>query len=213
MAKRRKKSNSLLEVGYRVSMLAGLGGLAGGLQLFDGIDPIQQLLLAVVTCMVAALGTMFVFLMINNALEQRRKNNQTFEFDQPVEDRRQTATKFEHDVAALIQQLTKKRTEVVGGAGDGGIDIKVFGEKRRLVGIVQCKHYSPDKVIPPAHIRDLNTVKHSNHVNIAYLVTTGRFSDKSHKLAKQLGVRLIDGDGLKALQKKLMKSEAIQAIG
>lgn len=82
----------------------------------------------------------------------------------------------------------------------------MYGEKHKLVGIVQCKHLQSNKTVYPAYIRELNTVRHYNHVNIAYLVTTGRFSKNSYKLAKELGVRLIDGERLKKLQKQVAQT-------
>ena len=131
----------------------------------------------------------------------------SFEFEAPQpqaipprKKKKQTPTEFEHEVARLIQMLSGKRTQVVGGAGDGGIDVKVFGEDNRLVGVVQCKLYAPNKALSPSYIRDLNTVRHYHHLNTAYLVTTGKFSQASQKLAQQLGIKLIDGASLEKLR-------------
>ncbi|MAU08219.1 MAG: hypothetical protein CL607_00235 [Anaerolineaceae bacterium] len=135
----------------------------------------------------------------------------TFDFDIQISDesfadiphKKQTPTEFEHEVAGLIHHISGKRAEVVGGAGDGGIDIKVFSKKNRLVGVVQCKMYSPNRTVNPSAIRDLNTVRHYNHVNIAYLVTTGRFSNTSYELAKELGIQLIDGESLNHIRHRV----------
>ncbi len=111
-------------------------------------------------------------------------------------------TDFEREVARLIENLTRRKTVVCGGKGDGGIDIKVYGAQGDLVGIVQCKRLSSHKLVPPAHIRELNTVKHQSQVNTAYLVTTGRFSPDSLELGKKLGIRLIGGEELQKMRSK-----------
>lgn len=136
------------------------------------------------------------------------KTQPEFNFEDNPLSKNQKAQEFEHDVAALIQELSGNRTEVVGGSGDGGIDIKVFNTDNRLVGVVQCKLLAKGKSVFPSHIRDLNTVKHYNHVNTAYLVTTGHFSDDSRNLAKELGIRLIDGDELQRLRQQAIKRSA-----
>jgi hypothetical protein len=109
---------------------------------------------------------------------------------------------FEQEVAWLINVLTRNKAVVVGGSGDGGIDIKVFDRKERLVGIVQCKRYNPDSVLPPGYVRELHSVKLSNGVGTATLVTTARFSDQTRQDAKELGIDLVDGSKLTQLKLK-----------
>jgi len=129
----------------------------------------------------------------------------TFAFDD-VTSHTRTPSEFEQEVAALIQVLSGYRTVVAGGAGDGGVDIEVYDKQSKLVGVVQCKRYAPHRTVPPAHIRELNSVRHYYHVNIAYLVTTGQFSTSSYALAKELGIRLIDGAQLEKLRQQATKS-------
>jgi len=169
-----------------------------------------------VTGLLIALVPAFILFVVVDTLFYRLfkrmfvpKTQPQFNFeDNPPVPKNQKAQQFEHDVAALIQQLSGNRTEVVGGSGDGGIDIKVFNGDNRLVGIVQCKLLAKGKSVFPSHIRDLNTVKHYNHVNTAYLVTTGQFSDDSRNLAKELGIRLIDGDELQRLRQQAIRRSA-----
>jgi len=191
MAKQSKSAKLLGEILYRLSVLIGLGCFVAGIKLFDGVvESSQQLLFSAIFAGVGMVGSAMIFLIIKKSITTRRRGVQNFNFEQPATTRHEVATQFEYDVAKLIQQLTGKQTEVVGGSGDGGIDVKVYNKKRKLVGIVQCKRLNPNKAVYPAYIRELNSVRHYHHVNIAYLVTTGRFSDKSYQLAKELGVRL-----------------------
>lgn len=110
---------------------------------------------------------------------------------------------FECEVADIIEMETNYIAEVVGGSGDGGVDIRVCDQTGRLVGIVQCKEYSPNQALAPIYIRELKAVKDFHGVQIAYLVTTARFSADSRKVAKEYGVRLMDGETYKTLKKKL----------
>lgn len=102
---------------------------------------------------------------------------------------------FEREVAYLIHKQTGLRTEVVGGAGDQGIDIKVFNGER-LVGIVQCKNYAPNAILGPNLVREMIGVKHVVGVKTAYLVTSGRFSEGAKHLARQHNIKLLDGSDL-----------------
>jgi hypothetical protein len=131
-----------------------------------------------------------------------RRPEPKIDFEDAPISRHKQATEFEYEVADIIERVSGKRAEVVGGSGDKGVDIKVFDERGKLVGIAQCKRLGAGKIVYPAYIRDLNTVKHYHQVNIAYLVSTGRFSDESRQLAKELGIRLIDGHDLNKLRKR-----------
>ena len=212
MAKRRSKNSLFGEIAYRVSGLAGFGIFVASyqLRLFDSFSPSEQILFPTLLAVAGMFGCAIIFLMIQRAIDRNRKGVQTFDFEQPATTKHQQATQFEHETAKLIQALTGKQTEVVGGSGDGGIDIKVYDNKRKLVGIVQCKHLQPNKTVYPTYIRELNSVRHYHHINIAYLVTTGRFSNKSYDLAKDLGVRLIDGERLKKLRKQVAQPEPVR---
>ncbi len=115
--------------------------------------------------------------------------------------RAQSAGQFERDVAAVIRQLTRHEVVVTGGRGDGGVDIEIRSEKT-LVGIVQCKQYDERTSLAPSHIRELAAVKAKRAVQIAYLVTTARFSKAAKTEAEELGVKLIDGAGLNKLRSR-----------
>ncbi|MBI1256311.1 MAG: hypothetical protein GC204_02465 [Chloroflexi bacterium] len=213
-SKAEKKRLLAVDIAYRVAGLAGLGVFL--LILFNnpGDKPVEfqnNIISATIVFMVVFVIIYFPLYAILKFIFVP-KTTPTFDFNEsPVSKRgraygvsaskRERATEFEHDVASLIYQITGRRTEVVGGSGDGGIDIKVY-ENGKWIGIVQCKNLAPGKFVYPSYIRDLNTVKHYHQVRTAYLVSTGLFSDSSRQLAKDLGVRLIDGNELKQLRRK-----------
>lgn len=110
---------------------------------------------------------------------------------------------FEQRVAWLITQQTGYRTQVTGGSGDKGADIKVFDANHQLVGVVQCKRYRPNTALPPAYIQQMVGVRQTFNVNIVYLATTAYFTEDTKRLAKQLNVRLIDGYDLRHISSKV----------
>lgn len=145
------------------------------------------------------------------AVEQRYDEGQALESERRAADpadstnssvaHTREAREFEHEVARLFNILTTSKAVVVGGSGDGGIDIELRDRGVR-VGIVQCKYYRPDGVIAPAHIRELHSAKVRTGVKLAYLITTARFSQQSYTEAKHLGIKLVDGHHLENMKKK-----------
>lgn len=202
MAKRRRKSNSGGELALGIGILAFF-------VVFERLKDLNS-----DTRLLASAGAAFVLMIVIAILlgllsRRKRHIETTFNFEETDIPRQKAATEFEYEVAGLIQHLTGKRTQVVGGSGDGGIDIKVYDEQGSMIGIVQCKHLAAHKTVYPAHIRELNTVRHYHHVNIAYLVSTGRFTEASQKLAKQLGIRLIDGHALNRLRQQAIQTKVV----
>lgn len=211
MPRRRKDDLSTIErMIYSISILAGLFGFLSSFSLIP--LPMEQASESLLIGAVFAVGAMFItataLTLIAVVFRPRKRVELTF--DEPprtIAHRNKAASEFEYEVASMINQLTGKRTQVVGGAGDGGVDIKVYDDNMRLVGVVQCKNFAANKTLNPSYIRELNSVKHYHQVNIAYLVTTGKFSRDSQDLAKKLGVRLIDGEALKSLRKQVIQSQ------
>src|SRR5690606_101469 len=64
--------------------------------------------------------------------------------ERPIDLSRISPQEFERQVARLITYQTGHTTKVIGGAGDNGVDIKVYNKDRQLVGVVQCKRYNPN---------------------------------------------------------------------
>jgi HJR/Mrr/RecB family endonuclease len=114
------------------------------------------------------------------------------EVSKPQQAQTLTPRDFEHEVAWVFNTLTPYKAIVNGGAGDGGIDIKIINNNR-LFAIVQCKRYDASKALPPQFVRELAAVRQRAQVGTAYLVTTAYFSDATRAEAKQFGIRLIDG--------------------
>ncbi len=198
------------ELIYRISILAGLLGFIGSFYWIPlpAERASESFLIAVAFAVGAMFITVVILILIKSAFSPRKSVELTF--DEPprtTAHRNKAASEFEYEVASMINQLTGKKTQVVGGAGDGGVDIKVYDDNMRLVGIVQCKNFAANKTISPSYIRELNSVKHYHQVNTAYLVTTGKFSRDSQDLAKKLGVRLIDGEALRSLRKQVIQSK------
>lgn len=142
--------------------------------------------------------------------EQISSTEETFDFEQqtasstgyqPRNLHEMSPERFEHEVAWIINALTDQKAVVSGGAGDGGVDIKVY-QNKRLVGIVQCKRYDPNRALPPNAVRELYAIKQKLNVNVAYLVTTGKFTTKTRKEATEFGIKLIDGQKLDSMRQK-----------
>lgn len=207
MAKRRRKKD---ELGIEGILLLISGGITYLLFTSSPIqhiynDPQNGMWLLLGTFMVVSVVLAAILVVVLRIYRRATYKPPTFEFNVPQA--RLTPKEFEEEVAGLISVLTGYRTEVVGGIGDGGIDVKVFDQKR-MVGIVQCKRYSPGKYLEPSHIRELYTCKQQNNVSTAYLVTTARFSQASKQLAKQLGIKLMDGDDLERIRLRVREQAA-----
>lgn len=165
-------------------------------------------------------STIFIvsFIVISFALitwllwrDSRKHNN--FEFgEQPlptsagkgseIDFHKLTPRQFEEIVAQLIARQGY-RTKIVGGAGDQGVDIKVYNPQGQFVGVVQCKRYRPNKALAPAFVREMDSVKRMHGVSIAYLATTAYFTEETKRLAQKLDVRLIDGRDLRHIARKV----------
>lgn len=104
-------------------------------------------------------------------------------------------TEFEREIAWLFNMMTPTKALVVGGAGDGGVDIELHKDGK-VVGIVQCKKYDPTRVLQPDHIRAFYATKVQKNISRAYLVTTARVSKQSLKEAEKLGIQVMAGDEL-----------------
>lgn len=104
-------------------------------------------------------------------------------------------TEFEREIAWLFNVMTPTKALVVGGAGDGGVDIELHKDGK-VVGIVQCKKYDPARVLQPDHIRAFYAAKVQREISRAYLVTTARVSKQSRREAEKLGIQIMAGDEL-----------------
>lgn len=97
-------------------------------------------------------------------------------------------SEFEELVAAWYesQGYTAK---VIGGRGDGGIDIQVSNKSERLA--VQCKHWK-QKQVGPREVRELRGAVGDPSVT-PVLVTSGHLSEAARREAHEKGIDIVDG--------------------
>ena len=98
---------------------------------------------------------------------------------------------FEERVAGLFRSKGFK-TLLVGGSGDGGIDIKIWDGDH--FGIVQCKRYS--NRASPAAARELFGAMTHSRAECAFLVCLGGFSPGAYEFAGDKPIVLLDANDL-----------------
>lgn len=100
---------------------------------------------------------------------------------------------FEELVATLFRAWGWQAT-VTGGAGDRGIDVRLWRDGEYVV--VQCKRYRG--LVPPNDVRAFYGVVVRENASRGFFVTTGRFSEATRREAEQFRppVLLIDGQEL-----------------
>jgi restriction system protein len=116
-----------------------------------------------------------------------------------------TPSDFERRVQLLLQDLGWEHVEHVGGAGDGGVDLRGRCDGHRY--IVQCKRYKG--IVSPTHIRDLAGALEHEAAERALLVTTGRVSHQARAWIGQKSIEIWDGEVL--AQQIRLSEEAEQA--
>lgn len=133
---------------------------------------------------------------IQSQLDARRARLQN-----EIESHAMTPSDFEYEVAWVLNTLTPYKAVRVGGAGDRGVDVKVY-DGSKLIGIVQCKRFLTKNPVDPVHVRALDSVKNQFGVKTAYLITTARFSRGTRQEAKKLGIKLMDGEQWEDMRKR-----------
>lgn len=103
---------------------------------------------------------------------------------------------FEKDVERVVRDLGFiTEHKAASRNGDQGID--VLASKKGSKGdhwVVQCKCYSPHRKVDVAVVRELlGTLKVYKQEAKGVIVTTSSFTSDAIKLAKEFGIRLIDG--------------------
>ena len=96
---------------------------------------------------------------------------------------------FEHYVAGVFA-ASGYSSSVVGGSGDGGVDVRVWRDGR--CGVVQCKRYRPDRTLGPAAVRELVGTRAHERAHMAWLATTASLSPAALQLALDEGVGVLD---------------------
>lgn len=107
-----------------------------------------------------------------------------------------TPAAFEVFAEELFRRMGYHVTRV-GGAGDGGVDLRLTRWGRPA--IVQCKRYKHH--LGEAVIRDFwGTMQHEG-AKYGYVLTTGAFSRAARTWAAGKPIRLLDGPALLALRR------------
>ena len=106
------------------------------------------------------------------------------------------------DFELLCMELFEKNGWNVKGnvkkGADGGVDIwmqKKSIMKRSTTAIVQCKRYD-DAMVTIKVLREMYGLMHEHNVDLAYIVTTSRFTKECYKFIEGKNIELIDGNKL-----------------
>jgi len=105
------------------------------------------------------------------------------------------------DFELLCMELFAQKGWKVKGnekkGADGGVDI--WMQKRslgkRTSAIVQCKRYD-DALVTIKVIREMYGLMHEHNVDVAYIVTSNRFTKECYKFIEEKNIVLIDGEKL-----------------
>lgn len=81
------------------------------------------------------------------------------------------------------------------------MDIEVW-KGNVMLGIVRCKIMGRNRIIAPLFIEETARLRDKLGLRVAYLASTGQFDERTQTLAKDLGIKLIDGREIKRLQQK-----------
>lgn len=105
---------------------------------------------------------------------------------------------FEHQTAALCRRDGCSRVRVVGGAGDLAADVLATAPNGKRI-LIQCKRYAPHNSVGSDHVQRVNgTYRDIHRCEQAIIVTTSYYTIDARKLARRVGIRLIDAEGLAA---------------
>lgn len=103
---------------------------------------------------------------------------------------------FERQTAALCRRDGCTRVRVVGGSGDLAADVLATAPDGRRI-LVQCKRYAIHNLVGSDHVQCVNgTYRDIHHCDVAVIVTTSAYTRDARTLARRVGIRLIDHDGL-----------------
>jgi restriction system protein len=103
-----------------------------------------------------------------------------------------TPREFEETVARLIVPLGFTEVRVVGGAADLGVDVLCRDREGRRVAI-QCKRYQADNEVSSSQVQTFMGGMVAHRAQRGIIVTTSSFSAPARDLARDHGIRLIDG--------------------
>ncbi|WP_026240186.1 restriction endonuclease [Parafrankia discariae] len=98
---------------------------------------------------------------------------------------------FEQHVAHLLIRDGCRRVRVVGGRGDGGVDVLAHAPRGARIA-VQCKHYR-SRPVGPSEVRDFNGCAWTDHqADLALMVTSNRFTDAAAAFGRRHRIQMVD---------------------
>lgn len=100
---------------------------------------------------------------------------------------------LEHLVADILRGLGAS-TEVVGRAGDQGVDVIMWAEGKKIA--IQCKNYS--RPVGNSAVQEVYAGAHHHDCKEAWVIARNGFTKGASLLAKSLDVSLYDADSLRA---------------
>lgn len=106
-----------------------------------------------------------------------------------------TPLEFEEEVARLLKRDYWLKVKVVGGSGDGGIDVAGIGVDGARI-VVQCKRYAPTTFVTPTQVRDLAGARAMYGADYALLATTGALTAQASTTAARAKIKVLTTKGL-----------------
>ncbi len=99
---------------------------------------------------------------------------------------------FEVWVAGYFRAKGFRAVDVVGGAGDLGVDIRCRDAQNRLV-VIQCKRYQPTSKISSPDIQKFFGMMVHHNAGRGIFVTTSTYTRPARELALARNIELIEG--------------------
>jgi hypothetical protein len=96
------------------------------------------------------------------------------DLERPLELMKLSPAEFENEIAWVFERLYPVQAIRTGGAGDGGIDVKIF-QNGTLKAIIQAKRHNPRRTLSPAYLREMESNKRLLEVP-GIVITTAFFS-------------------------------------
>jgi hypothetical protein len=165
--------------------ILGCGAFAGGIAALLGSswhEVIAWLLAGTSTVALALVAPVFVSMRGRNLVQEARSRRDLLDLDW---------RQFEE----LVGQVFRSRgwlVERTQEEGDGGADLILHrGGDRALA---QCKRWRPD--IGVAEVRSFYGVMAAENIKTGFFVTTSFFTPEAERFARDVGIRLIHGNGL-----------------
>lgn len=100
-------------------------------------------------------------------------------------------TGFEHLCAEILQNLGG-HVRITPPVKDGGYDLDIWYQSHRY--LAECKCYMPENKIGRPHLQKLVGANAVEHADGLIFITTSSYTDDAKEYARQVGMRLVDGD-------------------